>query len=103
MEMIQWYTSTPGKHLDRVDATKHCLFRLDELDKDFLSPETLSYIKNENAKYSAEKNTKLSSTLTLRVTEDDIDDYRMACLEKFALLIGVLKPGQSLTDWILTY
>ena len=106
MEVIQWFTSgdtKPGVPLDRDKATKHCLFRLDILDKELLSEDTIKYIHNEVAKDTAEWGTLPVKDLRLRVTEDDIDEYRMKCLEHFALLIGLLKPGENIVDWIRKY
>ena len=104
MEVIQWYTSgatKPGVPLNRDKATKHCLFRLDVLDKEFLTPDTIKWILNEDAKHCAEYGGHVSNNhLTLRVSEDDTDEYRMKCLEKFALLIGLLEPGKEIGDWI---
>lgn len=104
MEIIQWLTSgetKPGVPLNRDKATKHCLFRLDVLDKELLDPDTRKWILNEEAKHVAEYGGRVSNNhLTLRVSEDDIGEYRMKCLEQFALLIGLLKPGENIVNWI---
>ena len=103
MEIIQWYSSgatKPGVLIDRNKATKHCLFRLDELDKELIDPETLKYIKNESAREAAEFNLRPDKTLSLRISEDDNEEYKLKLLGSFALLIGILKPGESFAEYI---
>ena len=108
MEVIQWFTSgarKPGVPLNREKAAKHCLFRLDSLDTDILReayPDTLRYIQNEVAKDRMENggSGSFNKSLSLRVTEEDVEDYQMKCLEQFALLLGLIKPGETITDWI---
>lgn len=106
MEVIQWYTGSvtkPVVPLDKDKATKHCLFRLDIIDRELLSEDTLNYIRNENAKYTAEWGNLPTKNLQLHVTEEDTELYKMKCLENFALLIGLLKPGENIVDWIRKY
>jgi len=101
MEIIQWLTggaTKPNIQLNRDEATKHCLIRLDSMDRDLLDSLTVKYIQNENAKDVAEYGGHPS--LSLRISEDDLDIYKIKCLEAFALLIGLIKPGEDIVDWI---
>ena len=103
MKIIQWQTG-PAKasrlNMSSDEFTKHCLFRLDIVDRDLIDSDTVKYIQNYMAKDAAENGGEYSGHLVLRVDEDDLEEYKMKCLEKFALLIGLLKPNENIVDWI---
>jgi len=103
MEVIQWQAGPANAsrlNMSSSEFTKHCLFRLDIVDRDLIDSDTVKYIQNYMAKDAAENGGKYSGHLVLRVDEDDHEEYKMKCLETFALLIGLLKPGEDIVDWI---
>lgn len=103
MEIIKWLVSDSeksGQGVDRNNCTYNALIRLDELDKELLSPEVISWIRNEHAKYCAENNVRPKSNgLELRVSEDSESAFQDSLMYVFCKIT----TGKELHEYCHTF